>query len=68
MVFSISTIFVLVCLIALTAFISSPFVFFSVYAGDNQALTGIPTLGDFSQTSLLKEETSSITIDFKPEF
>jgi len=65
---SISAIFVVVCLIALTAFISSPFVFFSVYAGENQVLNGIPIIGESTELSQSYVDNPTNSINFEPQF
>jgi hypothetical protein len=63
-----SAICVLVCLIAITGFISTPFVFFSVYAGNGQVLSGIPIIGESSELSQPNVENPPDSINFEPKF
>jgi hypothetical protein len=55
-------------LIAITAFIASPFVFFSVYAGNGQVLSGIPIIGESSELSQPNVENPPDSINFEPKF
>ena len=68
MALSTSGIFVLVCLIALTAFISSPFVFFSVYAGESQVLNDIAIIGGSSEQIQSNIDNPTESIKIEPKF